>query len=399
MKIHIPSTKRASLVAMFVGIAPTLVVAEMNNPRANRGDSSNQEQTPSYRNQPGQSQTQNQNSGATEFRKMRQAADDPRGSLSGELIGMDVLGSDQTKLGAINDFVVDARSGRVLHAVVASGGVLGVGANLRVVPIGALGPSGERMAIDINSQRWEQAPVFTKDQLPSLGQDARGQQIHDYFGQKSESQRSDQQLALVTDLRGKDIRGGDNKIGEIEDVIISLKSRRAGALVDLSDDFFAGDQKFVVPLNRFSNYQQSNLRSSLTREDFARVAPRPTESNDDWDMGSVFAWPHGGADARRTGDRVSDAGDRARSGMNDMADTEAKGTAPVAAIQRAVQADARSLGVKADSIQVRAERDKVVLRGTVPSEAAKDRIENGAERAAAGWDIDNQLKVSSSDDM
>ena len=45
-------------------------------------------------------------------------------------------------------------------------------------------------------------------------------------------------------------------------------------------------------------------------------------------------------------------------------------------------------------VRVMLEDNKVVLRGTVPSEDVKERIENRAETAARGWDVESELRVS-----
>src|SRR5258706_4597767 len=51
-----------------------------------------------------------------------------------KLIGKQVLGSDNQKLGKIDNLVLDLESGRVLYAIVGSGGVLGAGEKRFAVP-------------------------------------------------------------------------------------------------------------------------------------------------------------------------------------------------------------------------------------------------------------------------
>ena len=50
------------------------------------------------------------------------------------------------------------------------------------------------------------------------------------------------------------------------------------------------------------------------------------------------------------------------------------------------------------NVQVLAQGDKVVLLGTVQSEEAKDKIEERAEEAAQGWDVDNQIRVATAEE-
>ena len=75
-------------------------------------------------------------------------------------------------------------------------------------------------------------------------------------------------------------------------------------------------------------------------------------------------------------------------------DRVARAQPPIDAVRRAVRAEAPD---SQQDVRVTAEDDKLVLRGTVPSENIKDRIEDRAEEAAAGWDVDSELRVAQSE--
>jgi|GEM_PF-5264771 len=67
---------------------------------------------------------------------------------------------------------------------------------------------------------------------------------------------------------------------------------------------------------------------------------------------------------------------------------------PVSAVEIALMGDP-ALSSSAKAIQVSAENNKVVLRGSVPSTELKTKIEERAKAAANGMQIDNQITVSS----
>lgn len=340
-----------------------------------------------------------------------QSSIDPRGRSASEVLGQEVYGSGNESLGKISDLVVDSQNGKIAYAVVSSGGVLGVNRSLRAVPIEALRVSGQRLSLDLDASRWSQAPVFTKEQLTSLSEDRRARDLGEFFGEKSASDKrsGSARHVLVSDIRGKDVLGADGEIGEIDDVIVQLDGRKVAALLDPNDGLAGDDQKFLVPLNKLSGFDGANLRANLGREDFSRAQPYDTTSAARTDIGATLvAWGHSAKDAlerganrvanaaENVGDRAERAGDRAEDRVRDntTATTPPGGAAPVEAIRRAVQADAKAAGVQG-TVNVVAESDRVVLRGTVPSEDVKERLEERAERVAQGWDIDNQLRVAS----
>lgn len=51
-----------------------------------------------------------------------------------DIIGMEVCNSQNDKLGKVEDLIVDWKTGRVPYAVLSSGGILGIGDKLIVVP-------------------------------------------------------------------------------------------------------------------------------------------------------------------------------------------------------------------------------------------------------------------------
>ncbi len=350
-----------------------------------------------------------------------------RKASANELTGTPVKNRSGESLGRIKDFVIDTNSGQVVYAVVGSGGIAGIGERLHPVPVQALNHEAlegrESMILDVESSRWAQAPRLQRDRLSSLQQDQQGSSIYEYYGQtwRASSQQSasmnnpvrtqgsqsapvdtqlpqqrieregeGQRLALASDLIGKNIRSGSQTVGEVEDVIVQLESGAAAALLDPNDNFAGSDQKYVVPLHRFTLAENNVLTTSLRESDFksARSAEAGAwaSARQEGESDSLFVY-QGGQGAERQG------GSRSDSARIATPQQPQRGEAPVAEIRRAIQSDS-SLAANQNDIQIEAEGNKLVLRGTVLNEDAKDRIEERAERAAPGWDIDNQIRVA-----
>lgn len=110
-----------------------------------------------------------------------------------EVIGDRVRNRAGEDLGAIEDVVFDAETGRIVYAVVAYGGLSGVGSRLIAVPWGAfsvapiagpVGPGPRTFVLDLNRERLESAPGFERDQWPDITDRDWSSSIHDYYGLK-----------------------------------------------------------------------------------------------------------------------------------------------------------------------------------------------------------------------
>src|SRR5438874_10664569 len=81
-----------------------------------------------------------------------------------KLVGRNITGSDNQKLGKIDDLIVDLQSGRVLYAVVGSGGVAGIAEKKRAVAPGVFQESSDNnLHLNIDKAKFDGAPEFNKD--------------------------------------------------------------------------------------------------------------------------------------------------------------------------------------------------------------------------------------------
>ena len=99
-----------------------------------------------------------------------------------------VVNSAGEKLGKIEDFMLDAGSGRIRYAVLSFGGVLGIGNKLFAVPPEALAfdAANQCMTLDIDRERLEKAPGFDRDNWPDFADPTLASQIYGYYGLKQD---------------------------------------------------------------------------------------------------------------------------------------------------------------------------------------------------------------------
>ena len=78
-----------------------------------------------------------------------------------------VLGRDGEELGYVEDVLIDPSSGDVAYAVLACGGVLGLGEKLRAIPWRALERDAQRecFLLDLEKEDLEQAPEYPQRPL------------------------------------------------------------------------------------------------------------------------------------------------------------------------------------------------------------------------------------------
>lgn len=100
------------------------------------------------------------------------------------LIGNDVHNTDGEDLGDIEEIMLDMRSGNIAYAVLAFGGVFGMGEKLFAVPWRALvlDTENKRFVLNVDKERLKSAPGFDKGHWPNMADQSWAREIHDYYG-------------------------------------------------------------------------------------------------------------------------------------------------------------------------------------------------------------------------
>jgi sporulation protein YlmC with PRC-barrel domain len=110
---------------------------------------------------------------------------------AGSLIGTAVVNAAGESLGSIEEIMLHTDTGDVAYAVLSFGGFLGIGDKLFAVPWEALTIDGtsERIVLDIDRERLENAPGFDKDNWPLTADDSWMSEVHGYYGYEYEPRR------------------------------------------------------------------------------------------------------------------------------------------------------------------------------------------------------------------
>ena len=84
------------------------------------------------------------------------------------LLGSDVKNPQAQDVGNLKQLMVDPHTGRVMYAVVAMGGFLGMGEKTVIVPWNALevGRDGKSLVLNVSPQMLQQAPAYEKGKEP-----------------------------------------------------------------------------------------------------------------------------------------------------------------------------------------------------------------------------------------
>ena len=102
--------------------------------------------------------------------------------LVDKIIGSKVMNLQGEPLGKIDDLVVDVDTGRILYAILESGGFLGIGTKLFPVPWGTLAalPLEGTFFLNQTKDQLAKAPAFEKKNLPDVGDMQWGEGIFRY---------------------------------------------------------------------------------------------------------------------------------------------------------------------------------------------------------------------------
>ena len=101
-----------------------------------------------------------------------------------KIIGAKVINVKGEPLGKIDNLVVDIDTGRILYAILESGGFLGIGDKLFPIPWVSLAalPSEGIFFLNQSKEQMEKAPAFDKDQLPNMADAQWGEGIFKHYG-------------------------------------------------------------------------------------------------------------------------------------------------------------------------------------------------------------------------
>jgi sporulation protein YlmC with PRC-barrel domain len=100
------------------------------------------------------------------------------------IIGSKVINFKGETIGKIENLVVDIDTGRIVYAVLESGGFLGIGDKLVPVPWASLAalPSEGIFFLNQSKEQMEKAPAFDRKNVPDMGEARWGANVFKYYG-------------------------------------------------------------------------------------------------------------------------------------------------------------------------------------------------------------------------
>jgi sporulation protein YlmC with PRC-barrel domain len=206
-----------------------------------------------------------------------------------EMIGASVQNKSGEKLGTIRDLAFEMPSGKLAYLIVASGGILGLGADFHAVPPKAFAhetTAARVLTLDMTKEQWEGSPKFKKDQLTGLN--AHREQIEKHFADAgkddlkaqakigdakaevkiktpdiSASAKSDAKsdtLRLASDLIGKQVVTQQNEdVGKVSDLLVDMKSSKvAFAIISTGTLLKPADTRYAVATQNLSFGTEKN---------------------------------------------------------------------------------------------------------------------------------------------
>lgn len=165
------------------------------------------------------------------------------------LEGVNLYDSNDKKIGEVKDLVLDPASGRVLHALISIGGVMGVGEKEYEVPTRQL--KAFSRSVEEGAPTKVELNVAPDSLTPAKKLD------------------KDSPYVLGTKLIGADVDdSGGKDAGEVEDVVVDLPSGEARfALIEFEDGWQVGDKLVAFPVSSLKRGADGkDLALDVTRE-------------------------------------------------------------------------------------------------------------------------------------
>ncbi len=99
------------------------------------------------------------------------------------LTGDAIVNGQGDKLGTLAHVMLDVPAGRIAYAVLARGGVLGLGERLHAIPWSALTLDAERhrFVLDVDAERLDKAPGFDRAHWPRMADPAWARGVERFF--------------------------------------------------------------------------------------------------------------------------------------------------------------------------------------------------------------------------
>ncbi len=302
-------------------------------------------------------------------------------------IGTDVISSDRQKVGDVVDFVFDATPpGRVAYVIIMTGGLLELRGETRAVPATAITFRDVRAHIPLTKAQFFAVPAIKGGRETFLSNEQNTARIAQAFNTPlDEAPRpNDRLLSFNAMLRDNIYSQTNGRIGYVRDAWITLTPERV-PYIDMNpmfNPFEISSEDFAIPLSRLQSADSAGYTFDVKIADLT-TAPLMT--------GNQFA------DSRQPTNGIVRMTPQEAIATKEISPT-GPATPPVSASPRAITAAQAVRGafdgdpnLRQLNVQVMARGDSVVLRGSVPDTATRNRIDSAAATAAGPVAVTDEL--------
>lgn len=313
-----------------------------------------------------------------------------------DFLGTDVMSADNRKVGDVVDYAFDtAQPPRLAYVLVMTGGILGVGGNVRAIPAESLKVTGDRARIALTRDQFLALPKLPGHRERFLSDPQNVAQIDQAFHVTLPAPNQAPNIILFSAMRQQNAYSAKHgQIGYIDDVWISPNYDRAPfvEITPTMDPFeLPGKQRFALPMARMVNPRDNDNRFTFT------VSPAElADAKGVNDTPGVQMVNNGfvGNQVLRVTVPVAPTGNAGQpTGYSTAEQYAGSSLAAANAAQQIRRALDRDSSLRAANVNVVPEGNRVMLSGTVNSAALRRQAEQRAREAAKGIEVDNSLRV------
>ncbi len=143
------------------------------------------------------------------------------------LMGTEVIGSDNNKVGTINDFVIDRGTGRIAYAIIAHGGILTLGQEVFAVQYNRLNyaPADESFEVNMTKKQANNQEEFLPENWSDLNHTDWMTELEEFVSGEGDYRYGDE---VLTDRTTETVKGTITKItrqevNTSEEVILTIE--------------------------------------------------------------------------------------------------------------------------------------------------------------------------------
>jgi sporulation protein YlmC with PRC-barrel domain len=171
-----------------------------------------------------------------------------------KLIGKNLENLQGEDVGEIKDLVIDTANGKVHYAVVGFGGFLGVGEKHFAYPLDKFQAAGDRdrIVLNVDKEKLKDTPGFDKDKWPDFNRGDYRAQV-DRYHKVQPANASNMRFVRASQILDGDVKStANNDIGDVEDLVVNLKSGAVRYVVVEFDRAWTPNNKLAaMPMRAF----------------------------------------------------------------------------------------------------------------------------------------------------